>query len=358
MLGKLWGQSNIKETRRAMSATTLILIAIFTLLLIGWFLPKLRGLSRSWYLSRSEERILVEDALKHLYKSRLEDPFPSVQSLGGQLNITVDQAAEILAKLQNRGLVEQRAGSFRLTSAGRDYALHLIRAHRLWERYLADMTGVAEVEWHGRAERLEHQISPEQADELWAQLGHPTHDPHGDPVPTSKGSVASLGGFSLLTAKPGLHARVIHVEDEPETVYAQLVDQGIHPGMEIRVLESRSDEVQVLIEGTEETISALAAANVTVEPLLEEKTDFESTSRLSDLQPGERCRVVMLSRGSRATERRRLMDLGILPGTMIAAELSAVSGDPVAYRVRGALLALRRVQAEQIVVNRLEDNAA
>jgi DtxR family Mn-dependent transcriptional regulator len=275
----------------------------------------------------------------------------SLRSLAGQLNVTVDGAAAILSKLSERDLVSLRGASFQLTNVGKEYALHVVRAHRLWERYLADRTGVAEVEWHGRAEKIEHKLSPEEADALWAQLGHPTHDPHGDPLPTSGGTVNAPDGILLINAKPRQRARVVHIEDEPESVYANLVDLGIFPGMELCVLEVEPNRVRVLLEGSEKELDALEASNVTLGLLADDETDFALTKRLSDLRPGEKGEVVLISRATRDIERRRFMDLGLLPGTVIAAEMESPGGDPVAYRIRGALLALRREQAEHVLIN-------
>jgi len=334
----------------------IVILGPLCLALVGWILRarilRLVRCVRNWWYA---ERILREDALKYLLSCEMESDSPSLRGLAGQLNLTVDGAAALLSRLQDNDLVRIGEGNFQLTRAGRDYASHVMRAHRILERYLADKTGVAEVEWHGRAEKLEHEISPEQLDALWAQLGHPTHDPHGDPVPTSQGSVGSLDGIPLPDVQPGEHGRVIHVEDEPESVYARLVELGIFPGMELRVLAVEPNRVKILVEGAEKQLGAFEAANVTLGPLREEGTDFSTTKRLSDLKPGEQGKVTLISRASRGIERRRLMDLGILPGTIISSELQSPGGDPTAYRIRGALLALRREQADQVLIADLED---
>jgi DtxR family Mn-dependent transcriptional regulator len=338
--------------------SVLLLFTVVLALIIGWRLSsRLTGFLSHLRKRRSRERVIFEDSLKHLYKSEMENTPASVQSLAGQLNINLDKAAEVLSRLQERGLVQVEGTSFQLLPPGREYALRVIRAHRLWERYLADETGVAEVEWHGRAEQLEHEISPEEADALWARLGHPTHDPHGDPLPTA-GGLESSGDLTLLSAKKGQRARVIHVEDEPPSIYARLVEQGIFPGMELQVLEIGSDRIRILAEGIEKEIELLAAANVTLAFFEETETDLAAASRLSELKPGEEARVALLSKASRAIERRRFMDLGILPGTLIRAELRSPGGDPVAYRVRGALLALRKEQADHILVHRSDQESS
>ena len=95
------------------------------------------------------------------------------------------------------------ASALSLTEEGRLYALQVIRTHRLWEHYLAHETGVAEREWHARADRVEHQLSPAEVDALSARLGHPVFDPHGDPIPTASGEVRGLEGQPLNTMAAG-----------------------------------------------------------------------------------------------------------------------------------------------------------
>jgi DtxR family Mn-dependent transcriptional regulator len=75
--------------------------------------------------------------------------------------------------------------------------------------------------------------------------------------------------------------------------------------------------------------------------------------RLSDLKPGERGRVLRISRACHGTDRRRLLDLGLTTGTVVETEMTSAGGDPVAYRIRGAMIALRREQANLIHMERL-----
>jgi DtxR family transcriptional regulator, Mn-dependent transcriptional regulator len=341
---------------------SLTLIVVLMLVAAAWFArTRLRGMARKW--ARSEdartERVLYEDALKYLYKCDAAPETVSVQSLAGQLEVPVDRVTKLLRTLQGRKLVRLEGDRFLLTGAGRDYALRVIRAHRLWERYLADRTGVAETEWHGRAEILEHDLSPAAVDALAAQLGNPTHDPHGDPVPTAKGGLVQIEGESLLGMQPGEHARIVHVEDEPASLYAELVEEGVHPGMEFRLIERNPEFTTILCEGTEKRFSSLAAANLTVRPASSRHEDvFHRARRLSELKPGERGRVLAISKAARGMERRRFMDLGILPGTVIRVEYVGPGGDPVAYRIRGALIALRGEQARHIFVQPAGERAA
>ena len=78
--------------------------------------------------------------------------------------------------------------------------------------------------------------------------------------------------------------------------------------------------------------------------------DMAESERLSNLDIGRSCRVMRISRQCRGLERRRLLDLGVLPGTVIKAEMRSPSGDPTAYRIREALIGLRKEQASMISV--------
>lgn len=310
-------------------------------------------------LSESSDRILSEDALKHIYKCEADGRNPTIEGVAGTLQISLDEAANLLTKMTEGHLLQMKAGTFSLTSAGRDYALQVIRAHRLWERYLADETGFTEAEWHDRAEQQEHALSPVEADALSAQLGHPTHDPHGDPIPTTEGEIMPHGGQPLTRMAVGQTAWIVHLEDEPEAVYTQLVAQGIHPGMEICLLENSSQQVRFGTDGETYRLPPMTASNISVVPI--PKREFAptvSTERLSALESGQAGKVVNISACCRGPERRRFMDLGILPGTVIKAELRSPGGDPTAYLIRGALIALRQEQANLINITRLEEAEA
>jgi DtxR family Mn-dependent transcriptional regulator len=246
-----------------------------------------------------------------------------------------------------------------LTASGRELGLHVLRAHRLWESYLADHTGFPEAEWHGRAHDLEHGLSAAEVDTLSARLRHPTHDPHGDPIPTAEGEFSGQRGVPLTTAPLDQGLRILHLEDEPKAVYAELVALGLHPGMPVRLLEVSPQTVRLAAGGAEHVLDPLAAASVSVTPLAQGKQADEPVGEsLSALRPGEEGRVLSISRRCRGPERRRFMDLGVLPGTVIRAEMRSPNGDPTAYRIRDALIALRAEQAEAIRVQRLPESSA
>jgi DtxR family Mn-dependent transcriptional regulator len=292
-----------------------------------------------------------EDALKWMLKAEIQGADVSLQSLAGALEMPLDSVAELLDEMQRRGLIHLHEGVPRLTSEGRDAALHVVRAHRLWERYLADRTGTAETDWHEEAERIEHELSREDVRRLSAELGNPLFDPHGDPIPEEGGRLRATEGVPLSSLPPDTSAAIVHIEDEPPAVYAQLVAEGLTTGMRVVVVESGPRRIRFWADGNEITLAPIIANNITTVELHPEiRVDAGPKLTLADVSPGEQATVTGISPACRGVERRRLLDLGIVPGTTIVAEREAPGRDPVAYRIRGAAVALRREQSRLISV--------
>ena len=202
------------------------------------------------------------------------------------------------------------------------------------------------------AERMEHTLSAEEADELAARLGHPAWDPHGDPIPTTEGELPDVERVTLAGVAPGSTVEIIHLEDEPREIYDALLDDGLGLGARLDVIERSNRTVRVRSRGREWPMSRVVARNVSVRVLPEDETADEPVDTLLDLQPGEVGRVLDISPACQGSQRRRLLDLGVVRGTDIRAELRSAAGDPMAYRIRGALIALRREQAEWIRIEK------
>ena len=326
-----------------------LLAAASILLIAGILFWPRYGYIRRWrHFRRMSERILTEDALKHLYKCEYRKQIPTVESLSGALELSGNRTAELLAHLEVSQLVQSKGGTPGLTAEGRAYALHIIRVHRLWEHYLAEETGLSAAAWHSEAESREHDLSPAEADHLDDRMGHPVYDPHGDPIPTATGDIAPRSGRPLTALEPGELARIIHIEDEPEDVYLQVIAAGLHPGMQVAVIAITFEHVRFLADGEECLLVPVAAANLFVTSLPRGERMEGPYEPLTLLKSRQKGKVVHISPACRGLERRRLMDLGIVPGTEIEVELKSPSGDPTAYRIRGATIALRKEQASQI----------
>ncbi|MGD9902679.1 MAG: FeoA domain-containing protein [Vicinamibacterales bacterium] len=337
----------------------LVLVAVGATAALLW-----PGTGLAWRWRRglvASDRVEVEDALKHIWDGEYRQRPATLESLAGALGLTGRAAAELVDRLGRLALVVHDEASLRLTPDGRREALRVIRIHRLWERYLADETGLDAREWHAHAERREHGTTAAQAEALAATLGHPRYDPHGDPIPMPSGELPPHQGVPLTQLQPDQAAEIVHLEDEPDAVFAQIVAAGLTPGMRVRLIERTPQRLRFEAEADEVVLAPVVAANVTVLPI-ERPHDGPAgpsgaTMRLSAIAPGESADVVALAAGCRGAQRRRLLDLGVVPGTRVTSELRGPSGDPTAYRIRGALIALRRDQAHHILVTRVQEAA-
>lgn len=302
-------------------------------------------------------RVRAEDVLKLLFHRETLGPIRTTGQLAeatGQSPAGLEQSLALLVSL---GLITRGPGGPELTERGRDHAVHLVRTHRLWERYLADRTGVGAHEWHDEAEVAEHRLSPEETRRLAERMGRPSFDPHGDPIPGADGVLPELEGRALTAVAPGRSALIVHLEDEPRRVYQHLLDAGLAPGQRLSVAAVDPDAITIVAGGRRSRLDREDAANVLVREEVGGPAEVEHPT-LADVRPGDAARVLFISPACQGPQRRRLLDLGIVPDTVVHAELSSAMGDPVAYSIRGALIALRREQATWIVVERLQREAA
>ncbi len=336
----------------------LLVFVALAVLFVATAWPK-RGLAaRLLRLARSNERIRMEDALKHLNALEYRGRRATIESLAGALEISRIVAARTVQRLTERGLAVVRDETPVLTEEGREYALRILRTHRLWERYLADRTGVRPEEWHTAAEEAEHRVTSAQADALAARLGHPRYDPHGDPIPTRTGEMPPLAGTALSTIAPGAQVVVTHLEDEPPELFERLTAIGFSPHLRFTVLARDRESVVIELKGEEVTLPLILAGNVTARTLAEDEVVHAASATLADLKPGDTARVLRIAAHCQGPQRRRLLDLGVVPDTEITAELESAGGDPMAYRIRGALIALRAEQASWIEVEPTESPTA
>jgi DtxR family Mn-dependent transcriptional regulator len=145
-------------------------------------------------------------------------------------------------------------------------------------------------------------------------------------------------------------ARIVHIEDEPAIAYEQILAAGLRLGQVIRIIERTSQRV-VLSDGEMEyRLAPTVAANLGVAPLPEGVVAKAHAIPLAKLAQDQRAEILSLDNAVQGFTRRRFLDLGLTPGTIITPELGNFFGDPRAYRVRGTLIALRTDQASQVWV--------
>jgi len=331
----------------------LLTIGVLAIGLLTWlFWPENGLIDHLRRIRRNTERVLLEDALKFMFDCAYKNLPCGLNSIAGNLHISADRAAKLMERLGELGLATLQTQSFELTDAGRSYALRIIRIHRIWEKYLAEETGADPLDWHGAADDKEHQLTSEAAEALAARIGNPVFDPHGDPIPTATGELPALAGVPLRALKPGEIARIVHIEDEPKAVYQQLVAMGLYPGMQVYILEKRDEKIVFAADGAECILAPLFAESITVEHLPEHAPMRAPHNVLAELKLGESATIAGISPNCRGQQRRRLMDLGIVPGARISAEIESASGDPVGYRILGATIGIRKSQAELIFITK------
>ena len=130
---------------------------------------------------------------------------------------------------------------------------------------------------------------------------------------------------------------------------------GLRPGMAVRILEKTHHKIRLWAEGTVHILTPILANNVSVTPFPDVVPGhLPGEAHLADLKAGHRARVLGLSPACRGQERRRLLDLGFVPGTWIESEMVGPGGDPTAYRLRGTLVALRQEQAAHVHIHHQE----
>ncbi|TMQ59175.1 MAG: metal-dependent transcriptional regulator [Candidatus Eisenbacteria bacterium] len=181
----------------------------------------------------------VEDYLKAIWRLSHEGgERVSVGDIATELNVSAPSVTSMVRKLKTMRLLNyERYGGVTLTPRGRKIALEIVRHHRLWELYLYMRLGVPLERVDGEAERLEHVLSDDMEELLTRNLGDPTHDPHGDPIPTKTGALAPVEGIALGQLEKGTHAIVARVSDRNPEKLRYLVSLGLLPGARIEVAE-------------------------------------------------------------------------------------------------------------------------
>lgn len=182
----------------------------------------------------------VEDYLKAIWKlsHHAGGGKVPVGDIAAHLRISAPSVTGMVQKLKGMGLLRYaRYGGVSLTPKGRKIALEIVRHHRLWELYLYTRLGVPLEAVDGEAERLEHVLSDDMEDLLTRALGDPTHDPHGDPIPTKSGALKRLEGIPLARLAPGVSSVVEHVSDQNAEKLRYMVSLGLLPGARVTVVD-------------------------------------------------------------------------------------------------------------------------
>ena len=181
--------------------------------------------------------VAVQDYLKAIYTLESAGERVTTSALAQRMGVSAPSATAMTKRLDELGLVERVPHrGVALTDAGRLGALEVLRHHRLLERYLVDRLGLALDEVHAEAELLEHALSEELEAKIDAELGFPTHDPHGDPIPDRELRVVPAAHRTLLDLEPGMHASVSRVPDGDSDLLRYLGELGLVPGSDLELV--------------------------------------------------------------------------------------------------------------------------
>ena len=180
----------------------------------------------------------VQDYTKAIYSLCIRsDGAVTTSAIAERLDVSPASASAMVKRLDALGLVEHEPyKGVSLTPAGERVALEVIRHHRLIELYLAEALGMPWDQVHAEAEVLEHAISPELSELIAEKLGNPTHDPHGDPIPTAAGEIEEGETTSIQSLEPGTRGIFVRVSDADPEMLRYLSDRGVSPGCAFEVV--------------------------------------------------------------------------------------------------------------------------
>lgn len=207
----------------------------------------------------------VEDYLKAIYLLEIDGVVATTNNIAESLSVSSASVTNMFKKLAKLKLINHK--SYRgaeLTEAGEKIALEVIRHHRLLELYLKEMMGYSWDQVHDEAEKLEHHISEQFEDKIAELLNDPTHDPHGDPIPSKEGVVPEMASLAITDADENESYIIGRVRDQDPELLRFLEKSGIIPGVKVTILEKTPFDgpVKIKLEDKETTIGNSVAKDV------------------------------------------------------------------------------------------------
>lgn len=304
-------------------------------------------------------------------------PVPLSQ-LAEALSVSLVSVNEMCHRLQDLGLVVYRPyQGASLTPEGEGQAHHILRRHRLWEVFLVEKLGFDYDQAHEAACQLEHATPNPLADRLDAFLGYPSVNPKGEPIPRTDGSLPARTLVPLAALSAGQRGHVVRCEGG-DAACAFLHERGVRSGAWLALVADAGDTLLVQVGEAYISLARALAKDIRVE--LDDKRDETARDRLlqstldkerskveaktkqsvnqvplHELSAGQHGIVVRV--GGKGSVKRRMMDMGLVPGTEVKVVRVAPLGDPVEFEVKGYSLSLRKSEARDITVEVLADEA-
>jgi DtxR family Mn-dependent transcriptional regulator len=213
----------------------------------------------------------VENYLKAIFQAQIllgsQDLVPMGQ-LASALGVVPGTATTMVKALSESGLVRYEPYSgVRLTPAGEKLAARVLRRHRLIELFLVQVMGMSWTEVHDEAEHLEHAVSDRLIERIDEMLGHPSVDPHGDPIPGPEGTLLRPQYDTLMTCPLHASVTVRRVSDQDSEFLRFIERHDLKPGQVVQVedRDPAADSVRLRGSDREFTIGARAASKVLVQ---------------------------------------------------------------------------------------------
>ncbi|APX00468.1 metal-dependent transcriptional regulator [Arthrobacter sp. QXT-31] len=189
----------------------------------------------------SELSASAQDYLKMIWSATEWSESPiTISAMAERMGVKPSTVSDGIRRLAKQGLVTHAPyGSIELTAAGRDHAVQMVRRHRLLETFLVQVVGYGWDEVHDEAEILEHAVSDRLIRRIDEKLGHPTRDPHGDPIPSATGQPHTPEGTPLSSVIPGRAVTVTRISDADPQVLRYFTELGLVPDTRLTVLAHR-----------------------------------------------------------------------------------------------------------------------
>jgi DtxR family transcriptional regulator, Mn-dependent transcriptional regulator len=218
-------------------------------------------------VSKPDLSAAIQDYVKEIYKLQASGKRANTTAIAKAMGVAPSSATSMLKKLAVLGLAEHAPyRGVELSEDGTKIALEVIRHHRLLEQYLAETLGLPIDAVHDEADRLEHVISEELEARMDEQLGYPTHDPHGDPIPDAGLNLDRTALRSLEALAPGEEATVRRIPDGDSALLRYLAELTLVPGRKVRMCRSEpfGGPLTVDVGGSEHAISRELAESIGV----------------------------------------------------------------------------------------------
>lgn len=229
---------------------------------------ELAGLSMMEDVSVTQLSDSAQNYLKIIYSlTEWSDDPVTATVIAEKAGVKLSTVSGALAKLRQQKLLDHAPyGAVSLTRTGRDYAVIMVRRHRLIETFLVQMLGYRWDQVHEEAELLEHAVSEFMIERIDELLGHPTRDPHGDPIPTADGNISIPVATLLAEVTPGQKVVVERISDSNSELLQYFSDHGITVGVVLDVASGDpfSETVEVTADGNSTSIRLGAQATESV----------------------------------------------------------------------------------------------